>query len=259
MSGDDCAIEQSDMHQAEASAEKPLMLALAIVASAGERPASEIAAELGLPPSSAGRLLKLLSRTGLLTRLSHGHYAAGPALEKIAGQVTLSARLKAAAKAPLRRLARATGATAHLGILEGDMVTYLAKESHDPQFQETKAGTQLEAYCTGIGKMLLAALPEKARDDFLANGPFVPITANTLTDPEQLLADIQQCAIRDYAIDDAEMFEDIRCIAVPVRRDDIVIAAVSLSRKQSHVTQELRQRDLLRLKGCADEIAVILA
>lgn len=251
-------MESSIARLANTSAEKPLMLALAIVASAGERPASEIAAELGLPPSSAGRLLTLLSRAGLLSRLTHGHYAAGPALEKVAGQVTLSARLKAAAKAPLRRLARATGATAHLGILEGDMVTYLVKESRDPEFQETKAGTQLEAYCTGIGKMLLAALPTKTRDDFLANGPFVPITANTLTEPALLLADIQQCASRDYAIDDGEMFEDIRCIAVPVRRDGVVIAAVSLSRKQLHVSPELRQRDLLRMKACAEDISSIL-
>lgn len=253
------SVSQLGAQLGAASAEKTLALALAIVAAAGECPASEIAAQLGLPSSSARRMLKLLAEAGIVVRLAHGYYAAGPALEKIADRVTLSARLKAVAKTPLRRLARATGATAHLGILEGDMVSYLAKESHDPQFQETKAGTQLEAYCTGIGKMLLAALPEKARDDFLGNGPFVPITANTLTDPIRLLADIQLCASRDYAIDNGEMFEDIRCIAIPVRRDGVVVAAVSLSRKQSIVTEEQRRRDLIRLKMCADKIAATLA
>lgn len=242
----------------DSSAAKSLILALAVVADGGMRPASVIAAELGFPSSSARRFLALLTRTHVLMRLANGHYAAGVALEAIADQVSANARLGAAAKAPLRRLARATRATAHLGVLEGDMVTYLAKESGDPQFQETKAGTQLEAYCTGIGKMLLAALPEKDRRDFLGNGPFVPITIHTHTDPKLLLAELQDSAGRDFALDEGEMFEDVRCIAVPVRRNGSVVAAVSLSRKQGTMSEAQRQRDLVRLRACAKEIVEAL-
>jgi IclR family acetate operon transcriptional repressor len=222
------------------------------------RSAPEIAAELGLAPSSARRLIGALVDARVLIRLSHGRYAAGPALEELAGAVALPARLRAAAQTPLRRLARATGATAHLGILEGDMVTYLARESADPDFDATRVGTQLEAYCTGIGKVLLASLAEGELSEFLAGGPFVPITQNTTTDPEELQAQIREAAQRGFATDDGEMFDNVRCIAVPVHRGGRIVAAASLSRLAASFSAPRLQRDLSRLKACADDIATAL-
>ena len=74
-------------------------------------------------------------------------------------------------------LAKRTGLTVHLGVFEGDMVTYLVKAAGVTDVL-TQEGMQLEAYCSGIGKVLLAFLPLDEREQYLAGGPFVRLTAH---------------------------------------------------------------------------------
>lgn len=238
---------------------KALSLMLALASDGGETPAARIAEDLGLPASSARRLVAAMVRENILMRLERGHYAAGPALARLGNAASLHARLAAAARAPMRRLAQVSGeAAVHLGVLEGEMVTYLAKQSASQAFAETRTGTQLEAYCTGIGKMLLACLPEGERETFLKAGSFVPITASTITAPADLRAQLQKTRTRGHALDDAEMFEGLRCIAVPVIIGTEPVAAISLSR---HAAWDQRRmaRDVARLETCAGQIAQVMS
>ncbi len=254
----DLAPTEDSPGKGTASIEKALTLMLSLVEEEGRLPASRLAEKLGLPPSSARRMIGALSDAGVITRISHGHYAAGPALERISEYSGTRARLIRIAQVPLRRLAQGTGATAHLGVLEGEMVTYLARESADPNFSASQIGAQFEPYCTGIGKILLAGLPSEAREAFFASGPFVPLTANTLTDPLLLRAEVEKSAGQGYAIDEAEMFENVRCIAAPIQREGRTIAAVSLSRLGGPVPSSRRARDLARLTVCVDDISKVL-
>lgn len=240
-----------------ASVGKALSLMIDLVGDGGVTPASRIAGELQLPPSSARRLIAAMVSAGLLMRVDHGHYAAGPALENLSGMVTLEARMVAAARAPLRRLARSTGAAAHLGVLEGEMVTYLAKQGSTAEFGGTKVGTQLEAYCTGIGKMLLACLPDAERDHFLRSGSFIPITASTITDPEILREQLIEAERLGYARDEAEMFEGLRCTAVAVMRRGVPIGAISLSRQGATADARRIESDVNHLRTCASEISQV--
>jgi IclR family transcriptional regulator, acetate operon repressor len=91
-------------------------------------------------------------------------------------------------------------------------------------------GMQLEAYCSGIGKVLLAHLPKAACEDYLAAGPFVALTSRTIVDPDLLRAELANVRHQGFAVDNHEVAEDLRCIAVPLRRPDgEVVAAVSVS------------------------------
>ena len=149
------------MRQGTQSLERALTLLEAIVGDDGGTPASGVAAELGITPSTARRLVSAMKRRGFLVTIGHGRYAAGPRLTALAGAVAPHRDLLEAARPVLRRLAREEGWAAHLGTLDADMVTYLVKEGGDNLF--TREGAQLEAYCTGIGKALLAAAPRTAR------------------------------------------------------------------------------------------------
>jgi DNA-binding IclR family transcriptional regulator len=114
------------------------------------------------------------------------------------------------------------------------MVTYLLKAGPAARTVFTREGTQLEAYCTGIGKVLLAALPVSAREEYLQSGPFVRLTANTLTDPQELRSELIVVGDRGYAEDNAEMDSDLLCLAVPVRwGEGDVIAALSISTRST--------------------------
>src|SRR3546814_15398235 len=72
------------------------------------------------------------------------------------------------------------------------MMTYLIKEGDAQDHTLSRQGMQLEAYCTGLGKALLAHMPETERNDYLSSGTFVPLTPNTLTKPEALSAEFDR-------------------------------------------------------------------
>src|SRR3546814_13422191 len=95
------------------------------------------------------------------------------------------------------------------------MMTYLIKEGDAQDHTLSRQGMQLEAYCTGLGKALLAHMPETERNDYLSSGTFVPLTPNTLTTPEALSAEFDRIRRYGYALDEQEIVQGLVCIAVP--------------------------------------------
>ena len=214
---------------------KALELLSQVAKDGGEHSISALAAKAGIPPSTAYRIAATFERSGFMTRLRRGHYLLGPALLRLADSRSFNRVMVGVGRPIVEALAKATGCTAHLGVFEDGMVTYLLKAGRAKDKLFTRQGTQLEAYCTGIGKVLLAALPESALEDYLANGPFIRLTANTLTDPRALRAALTEVRVQGYATDNAEMDTDLTCLAVPVRDSDgKVLAAFSISMRQAN-------------------------
>lgn len=220
--------------------DKSLSLLSLLVTDGGVHSVSALAAEAGLPAATAHRLVATFERRGFLTRVARGRYLAGPALLRLANVVSLNKVLEAAGRPIVTSLANQTGLTTHLGVFEGDMVTYLIKAGRDGDELFTREGMQLEAYCSGIGKMLLALLPTAQRDRYLAGGPFIALTANTITDASKLREELERVRAQDLARDEREIDADLHCIAVPVRDDaGAAIAALSLSARQRPGTSDL--------------------
>jgi IclR family transcriptional regulator, acetate operon repressor len=223
-----------------------------IVEDNGATPATALADALGLAPSTARRLLKALEEQGMIMRIARGRYAGGDRLRRLANQVNPHHRVIEAARPILRKLARHIGGTAHLGILDEDMVTYLVKEGERAVF--TREREQLEAYCTGIGKALLAQLLSDRLEAYL-QAPFIRLTPQTVTEPAALRAEIERTRVRGHAIDDREMAEDLACVAVPVRIDGIVPMAISLSGDPARISQMSAPKIAEQLNRCAQQIA----
>jgi IclR family acetate operon transcriptional repressor len=212
------------------SLEKALDLLGRIAESGESHSIADFAKQLKMPQSTAYRITATLERLGLVTRVRRGYYLPGPSLIRLARHDSIPRVLKAIGRPIIKKLATVTGCTAHVGIFENGMVTYLLKAGSAAQTVFTREGTQLEAYCTGIGKVLLAALPVAAREEYLQSGPFIQLTTNTLTDPQKLRSALSVVEDRGYAEDNAEMDSDLLCLAVPVRLGEgDVIAALSIS------------------------------
>lgn len=190
---------------------------------------AELISDLGVPASTAYRVMTTLRQHGFLLRVGRDRYFAGASTARAAGIPLPSALLAEAAQPHLRALARRTGLTVQLGILEEDMVTYLAKAGHRSGALFTREGMQLEAYCSALGKVLLAALSHERLENYLAAGPFVAITPNTITDPETMRAELGRVRERDFAEDRQEIQFDLQCAAVPVRGAGDILAALSVS------------------------------
>lgn len=237
------------------SVSRAIALFEALALDAGRRPATEICTALNLAPSTGRRLITLLVERGLIVRIARGRYAAGEKLVELASLVIPHRHIIEAARPQLTRLASAHGGTAHLGMLEQDMVTYLVKTGEDGLF--TRESEQLEAYCTGVGKALLMQLPEDRFTAYLKS-EFVPLTAQTITEPAKLRDEIERSRSRGYAVDNREMADDLACVAVPLVIPGEDHFAISISGDPARFGGSEVGRRARKLTACASEIALRL-
>ena len=239
---------------------RSLAMLEAVLADREGRSVEAIARQLGLPRATAHRQIHSLMHEGYLVRLRSGQLAAGPRLVGLLQLVDNKQLVVAAAAPVLHRLAARVGSVVQLGTLENDMVTYRIKTGDGAGELFTKVGLQLEAYCTGIGKVLLAYLPRTEREAYLANGPFPALTANTITSPKRLRSELDEIHQRGFAMDSEEIAPGLFCLAVPVRGpDQSVPAAISVSRLVSTTTLYRNQSLLDVMQDAAREIERNLA
>jgi DNA-binding IclR family transcriptional regulator len=192
---------------------------------------AELSRRAKLPGASGYRLVQTLEKVGAVVRGARGRYRPGMLLVSVSPAVEVGERLRDMSDAILADLAVTMDLTVHMGVLDDGMVTYVAKHGGKSAFAvHTEVGAQLEAYCSGLGKVLLAALPNPALDAFLGEGDLVPLTPWTITDPADFRAEIERVRAQDYAIDDREISPQMRCVAVPVRNAaGRTVAAISSS------------------------------
>lgn len=243
------------------SLDRAVQLLQAIVGDRGKTPLLKLAAELGLPGSSARRMAALLMTRGLLVRVKPGHFSAGPAFLAAPEPRFIIADV---ARPALRRLARAIGATVHLGLFEDEMITYIAKVRGGGPEVLTREGMQLEAYCSAIGRVLLSMQSQEMIQGYLSSAPFVALTGNTETDPERIRERLEAARSDGFAVEHEEIMEGLHCTAVPIPSrgnlpSGIGSLAISVARiRATPMNPATIAADRQRLKVCAAEIAASL-
>jgi DNA-binding IclR family transcriptional regulator len=210
---------------------KGLRLLHAIVCDGGHSTLTELARQEAIPLATAHRLAATLEEEGYVDRLTRGCFLPGRVLIDLQlARPDPTQRLASRLRRPLGRLARRHRVLLHFGILEDGMVTYLVKENGGEVDLFTAESMQLEAYCSAIGKVLLAALPSKQLDNYLRAGPFVALTPNTITNPDAIRGELEVVREAGLAFDRHEIREDLYCFAIPVSGPDgNVIGALSSS------------------------------
>ncbi|WP_332603036.1 IclR family transcriptional regulator [Arthrobacter sp. S2(2024)] len=222
-----------------------LRKALALLAVVAEHPVSadglalvELTKLSGLNKSTVLRLAAPLLDENLLERdAESGRFRLGHGCLRLGQSYLDRLDLRSVANAELRVLMRATESTCHLGVLSGHDVVYLDKVEDEATVRmASRVGATMPAYCTAVGKAMLAFSPEEVVAPILA-GDLVPITDRTITDPEQLRTEFAAIRRRGYAIDDRENEPEVRCVAAPIfGHDDHVVAALSVSSLSSRMT-----------------------
>jgi DNA-binding IclR family transcriptional regulator len=181
---------------------------------------SEIARETGLAKSTALRLLTALERNDAVTRIGQ-RYRLGPLVHEL-DPIPVSPeyeRIRRVLTPFLAHLFEATRATVHLATLHGDEVVYLNK-LHGPRPipSPSRIGGGLPAYCTGVGKAMLAF--DEAAAGRVAQGPMIAWTETTLTSPDALAVELGEIRRKKRAVDRAELTPGLYCVAAPVFDDD---------------------------------------
>jgi DNA-binding IclR family transcriptional regulator len=187
---------------------------------------AELSRRVGLPEASGYRLIQSLEAAGAVAKDERGRYVSKWQPEDLASGL----RVGPGVQQVLEELAARFGATAHAGVLDRGMVTYVGKavaQSSTPV--PTRVGAQQEAYCSALGKILLAALGDPELEAYLREGELVPLTERTITDPDLFRAEIGQVRDQGFAVDLGEAHPELACVAAPLRSSTgQVIAAISV-------------------------------
>ncbi|HVV26574.1 MAG TPA: IclR family transcriptional regulator [Rhizomicrobium sp.] len=205
----------------------------------------ELSRRANLPEASGYRLIQTLEKIGAVVRGPRGRYRPGMLLVSLSHNVAIGELLREASREITTALSTRFDLTVHLGLLEGGMVTYIAKVCTPTSLSpNTRPGSQLEAYCSGLGKVLLAALPDDQLDSFILDGDLVALTRQTITDRAALRAELKKVRLLGYAVDDREIRADMRCVAVPIHdADGRTVAAMSATDHALRMT-EARQTEV---------------
>lgn len=209
-----------------------------------------LSGKIGLNPSTAHRLLRTLQAHDLVRQdPTTRHYGLGLKLLQLAAAIRNQLDIRQLARPSLERLAKETGENANLVILDGDSAVYIDQApSLQPVRTFTEIGARVPLHCTGVGKVLLAYLPEKEREIILQKG-LQAFTKNTITNPYRLAEELAKVQDQQFALDIEERQEQVRCIAVPIFDDQsTVIAAISISGPANRLTLE-RLNQLVPLVG----------
>ncbi|MER5864365.1 IclR family transcriptional regulator [Kitasatospora sp. NPDC002040] len=197
----------------------------------GERSLEQLAAVLDVHKSTALRLLRPMEEERMVQRDAAHRYRLGPQLFALAGRALEQRGVRAVAAPHLRELNAATGQTVHLAAYEGGEVVYIDKyDSRHPVRMYSRIGLRAALHSAAVSKVLLADLPPTERRQIAEGLEYTPYTANTLTTPAALLAELATVAAQGWAQDHAEHESFINCVAAPVRdATGRVVAAASVS------------------------------
>ncbi len=177
---------------------------------------SEIAEKTGLHVSTAQRMLRTLEKAGFIRRDQETRrYRVGFRVYEIARR-SASTLLEAALPA-MRSLSQATGEMCSLAALEGPDIIFLERVQGSHQLQLAgRIGYRAPAYCTSMGKALLAFTPKTELDQILRQTKFKRFTRKTITSIRELEADLDRTRQRQFAIVEEEYDEGVRAVAVPL-------------------------------------------
>lgn len=193
--------------------------------------AAELARRSGLPVSTVHRFLVNLESSGFLTYSSSGTYHLGVACFSL-GQAALGQfDIRRISLRYLQNLNQQTRETIHLTMRHGLSVVYIDKlDSPEPLRIHSRIGASVPLYCTAVGKVLLAYMPDEEREGILPQLDLRRFTPNTIRSLHELRMQLQGVRRIGYACDIEEHELHIRCVAAPIwDHTGTVTASLSLT------------------------------
>lgn len=229
---------------------------LSLLANGAPLSLAEISSAIGLNASTTFRMLASLDYHGYVERDESGRYQLGLACLELAQSFQAGNALSRLALPELEKLRDEIKETVHLAVLDRADVVYLQKLPglHAIGFLESRVGGRLPAYCTGLGKVLLAHLdPARVKEILKHEGyeqALPRFTPTTITTVDGLLAALAEIRERGFGYDFGEHEPDVRCVAVPLfGPQGRCVAAISVAGPASRM-------DPVQENGCAIRAAV---
>ena len=212
--------------------------------------ARELSELLGAPRTSVGDLLKVLATRGFVGPTADGRgWRLDSRVLQLGNAYLHEFSVREVGRSAMRELSRRSGLTSQMAVLEEKEVVYIERQDARLTTEEytrseprlvTDLGSRLPAYCTSLGKAMLAALPEEEIDRLYAPpAQLVPRTKNTITSLARLKTELAAIRRRGYAVDNEEATDGIVCIgSAIIGSDGRPEAAISLAGLRGRLSAE---------------------
>jgi IclR family pca regulon transcriptional regulator len=230
-------------------------------ASAPRQTLTEVATRTGLTRAGARRILLTLQALGYVQ--SDGKlFALTPRILDLGFAYLSSMPIWNIAEPLMETLVEQVKESCSAGVLEGTDIVYVLRVSTRKIMRNSLGvGSRLPAYCTSLGRMLLAGLPDDQVLALLRASPIEARTRHSLTEPEALLAKVQQARRQGWCLVNQELEEGLVSMAAPVvDRTGATIAALNISGQVNRTSPKVMQETMLpALRDAAREVSQRLA
>jgi len=219
--------------------------------------ATQAAQRAGITRAAARRHLLTLAHLGYLES-DGGYFWLSSKVLRFSGSYLASARLPRLLQPALDRLAAQTRESFSAVLFNGDEVVIVARSSnilHSGADGSPKVlayglhlGARLPAHATSTGRVLLAALPKNAFNDWMKKRVFPRLTLHTVTESRRLRSVIERVRRDDFCLTSEEHELGVHALAVPLRNlQGQTVAALNVVASPARLAPQVMQRDLLPL------------
>jgi IclR family pca regulon transcriptional regulator len=222
---------------------------------------SQLSVKTGLSRAAVRRCLYTLTKLGFAGAEDGQRYALRPRMLTLSHTYTTSSALSTAAQPILERMSAAYRESFSVATLDGEDIVYIARTQVSRVMAvDLHIGSRLPAYCTSMGRVLLAYLPTEQLEHYLANVNLIPHTTRTITTIDKLRLALRNVRRLGYALVDQELEVGLRSLAVPVYAPSgRVVATVNLSGNAPRMPVfEMQSQFLGPLRQAAAELSSFL-
>jgi IclR family pca regulon transcriptional regulator len=209
---------------------------------------SDIARRAAIPAATARRCLLTLEDLGYITR--HGRsFLLRPKVLELGAAYLDSMDIEHLTKNHLEDLARKTGDSAAMSVLDGNDIVYVARASVRTLLRlEAHVGSRFPAHATSMGRVLLAGLSRERLQRYFDTARLEALTDKTICDPAALRALIDECRHSGYAAVADELAYGVVALAVPVLdQSGRVVASLNSSSHSGKTTRAKLVKDRLSM------------
>jgi IclR family pca regulon transcriptional regulator len=209
---------------------------------------TDIARQAGVNTTTAVRLLSTLESMGYVERsLSTRRYRPSLSVLRLGYSALQASTVRELAQPYLERLAQTTDETVNMGVLVDTSVLYVVRlKRTELVTADIHVGSTLPAYCSSMGKLLLAYLDDRELAPLLRRVNFAKRGPNTITDPAKFRQALAEIRRKGWSVQDEETAAGLRSVAAPVRDETgKVVAAINIATPTARVSLKQMVKTLL--------------
>ncbi|MFL6674459.1 MAG: IclR family transcriptional regulator C-terminal domain-containing protein [Massilia sp.] len=221
---------------------------------------AQISHKTGIPRASVRRCLHTLIELGY-AQADGNNFSLKPKVLTLGYSYLSSTPLTVSSHSYLNNISRTLNESCSLAVLQDDEVLYVGRSAASRIMSVSlTTGSRLPAYCTALGRVMLAHLPAAELEGYLGRVPLKAMTERTVVSKTRLAQILTEVRAAGYAIIEEELEIGLRSIAVPVRgASGHVVAALNVGAHAARVSSRKMTEDFLPvLQKGAQELAILL-